>query len=286
MPGARPGTSYMYDYVDREAVDCGCGLAAASADRPSADALRVQHVLGDPNLLVAARAGRGARSTVGVPGARRELQTTGEAVTGADAPVATRLALRDGIPVHAVCPMSGRRRDVRARRRSVRSRRRRSVRSRRRRSVRSRRRRSVRSRRRRSVRSRRRRSVRSRRRRSVRSGAGGRRVWVEARRYLVRVSGGRRDGHERARDGGKNERLSDVLQICSFRGARAKASPRMWAEAVWLMPALKRAVLGQARQRRAKSARRVLPTDHGRAFAVRGAARTRVRGFNYLITVP
>jgi hypothetical protein len=146
--------------------------------------------------------------------------------------------------------MGGRRRDVRARRRSIRSRRRRSIRSRRRRSIRSRR----------------RRSIRSRRRRSIRSGAGGRRVRVEARRYLFRVSGGRRDGHERARDRGKNERLSDVLQVFSFRGARAKASPRVWAEAVWLMPALKRAVLGQARQRRAKSARRVLPTDHGRGF--------------------
>ena len=219
------------------------GSAAASADRPSADALRVQHVLGDPDLLVAARAGRGARPTVGVPGARGELQATGEAVTGADPPVATRLALRDGVPVHAVRPVGGRRRDIRARRQGVRSRRRRSIRSRRRRSVRSRRRRSIGGRRRRSIGGRRRRSVRSRRRRrSVRSRGDGRRVRVEARRHVLRVSGGRWDGHERARDRGKNERLSDVLQVVSFRGARAKASPQMWAEAVWLMPALKRAV--------------------------------------------
>jgi hypothetical protein len=94
-------------------------------------------------------------------------------------------------------------------------------RSRRWRSVRSRRRRSIGSRRRRSVRSRRRRSIGSRRRRSVRSGASGRRVGIEGHRLRVRVSGSRWDGHERARDRGKNERLSDVLQVCSFRGARA-----------------------------------------------------------------
>ena len=52
-------------------------------------------------------------AAVGTPGARRELQAAGEAVTGADAPVTTRLALRDGVPVHAVRPDRRRRRDVR-----------------------------------------------------------------------------------------------------------------------------------------------------------------------------
>ena len=64
----------------------------------------VQHVLGHPDLLVAARAVRGSRATVGPPGAGRELQTAGVAVTGADRPVATGLAGSDRVPVHAVGP--------------------------------------------------------------------------------------------------------------------------------------------------------------------------------------
>src|SRR5665213_3070350 len=107
MPGTGPGIScVMYD---GKAADGGCRSAAPTADRPSADALRVQHVLGHPDLLVTARAVRGTRPAVGAPGARGELQPAGESVTGADSPVATRLALRDGIPVHAVRP-DGRRR--------------------------------------------------------------------------------------------------------------------------------------------------------------------------------
>src|SRR5581483_8573075 len=65
-------------------------LAAPAADRPGADALRVQHVFGHPDLLIAAGTTRAARAAVGPPGARRELQTTGVTVTGADRPVATR----------------------------------------------------------------------------------------------------------------------------------------------------------------------------------------------------
>src|SRR6185312_5052296 len=38
-------------------------------------------------------------AAVGGPGARRELQATGEAVPGADAPVAARFALGDRVPV-------------------------------------------------------------------------------------------------------------------------------------------------------------------------------------------
>src|ERR1700685_1138061 len=83
--------------------------AATAADRPRADARRVQHVLGPPNLLLAARAVRGARTTVGPPGAGRELQTAGVAVSGADAPVATGLASGDRVPVDAVGPLHRRR---------------------------------------------------------------------------------------------------------------------------------------------------------------------------------
>ena len=46
--GARPPPS-----------DCNAWSAAPTADRPGADALRVQHILGHPDLLVAARAVRG-----------------------------------------------------------------------------------------------------------------------------------------------------------------------------------------------------------------------------------
>src|SRR5208283_259328 len=186
MPGTRPGTPYL---CDGEAVGCGRGSAATSADRPSADALRVQHVLGHPDLLLTARAGRGTRPAVTVPRARRELQATGEAVTGTDRPVSTRLALRDGIPVHAV--------GLHRRRRGVRGRRRRHVR------VKTHRRRSWRGVRRRSWR-----GVRSRRR--VWSGPGGCHVRVKTHR--LRVGAGRWDGHERAGDSGQNERLTDVLQ--------------------------------------------------------------------------
>src|ERR1700749_2463880 len=88
---ARPSTSV-----------CLRWSAASAADRPGANALAVQHVLGHPDLLLAAPAVRGSRATVGPPGAGRELQATGVAVTGADAPVATRLAGSDRVPVPAV----------------------------------------------------------------------------------------------------------------------------------------------------------------------------------------
>ena len=189
----------------------------------------------------------GSGATVGPPRARGELQATGVAVTGADPPVTAGLTLRDRVPVDAVRPMNRRRRrNVRvARRRSVRRRGNVRVkagrRRRRRRSVRRRGRQvRVKARRRGS----RRRDVRGRRRglvrvKTQRSRAAARRpggaseghVGVDARHVRV---GGRGAGHrhERAGDCGDDERLSDVLQACSFRGARAKASPRVWVGAL------------------------------------------------------
>src|SRR6516162_5177702 len=190
MPGPRPGITYICD---------GSWSAAPAADRPSVDALRVQHVLGHADLLLTARTGRGTRPTVGVPRAHRELQAAGEAVTGVDRPVATRLALRDGIPVHAV------RRVNRRRRRGVRRGGLRSV-------------RVV------AHGSGRRGRVRSRRRGRVRGGPG----WVNVRVKAHRVRAGGRRWHARERPGdrGEYERLTAVLQISSFRGARAEANPQ------------------------------------------------------------
>jgi hypothetical protein len=227
MPGARPGISLCQ--LRRQARHRGGSSAATTADRPRADALRVQHVLGHPDLLLTAGAGRRTRSAVGVPRARGELQTAGEPVAGADRPVSARLALRDRVPVHAVCP-------DRRRRRSVRSRRRRHVgvearRGRRRRSVRSRRRRHVgvearRGRRGRSVRSRRRRrSVRPRRRRDVRVEARrrGGRIRSRSRRRRIRAGAGGRGRHQRSSDGSEDERLADVIQCVPF-AVRARQS--------------------------------------------------------------
>jgi len=236
--------------------------AATAADRPGVNALRTQNVLGNPDLLLTAGAGRRTRATVGVPGARRELQAAGKTVTGADSPVATRLALRDGVPVHAVRLVNrrrgrgvrsrrcrnrrhrrvavearggGRRRDLRGRRRrrNVGVEARRSRRGRRvngRQDVRSRGRRGVRSRGRRGVRSRRRdKAHRGWRRGRIRSGPGRGKIRVNAHRVGVGSGGWHR--HQRARDRGQDERLTDGLQNCSFRGARApKANPRLW---VW-----------------------------------------------------
>src|ERR1700678_4073694 len=102
MPGTRPGIPYLVRQFDGGAVSCSLGSAASAAYRPRVDALRVQHVLGYPDLLLTAGTTRGARTTVGVPGAGRELQAAGVTVTGVDPPVATRLARRDRVPVHAV----------------------------------------------------------------------------------------------------------------------------------------------------------------------------------------
>src|SRR5690606_23786715 len=77
-----------------------------TADRPCTDALSGEHVLGDADLLLARGVARGAGATVGLPGALRELQAAVVAVTGVDRPVATALALCDGIPV-AGCGVGG-----------------------------------------------------------------------------------------------------------------------------------------------------------------------------------
>src|SRR5689334_8293186 len=77
-------------------------LAAATAHRPCADALRLQDVVGDPDLLALGGVVRRTAAAVGVPGAHGELQATVVAVSGVDRPVATGLTGGDGVPVHAV----------------------------------------------------------------------------------------------------------------------------------------------------------------------------------------
>jgi hypothetical protein len=215
--------------------------AAMAADRPRANALRVQHILGHPDLLFTAGAVGGTRAAVGVPSARGELQATREAVTGADPPVSARLALRNGVPVHAVRPDR-----------------------RRRRSVGSRRRRCVRCRWRRCVRCRWRRSVRCRWRRSVRSRGWWRRIWgrrrgsnVRVKAHRLRVSGGGRHGKERPGNRGQHERLADVIQSVPFACARAKANPPGWVDLLSRADrgALARAVSFGHDKRRARSAR-------------------------------
>src|SRR6478609_9618617 len=76
-------------------------LAAPAADRPGANALALQHVVGHANLLLAARVVGRPRSTVGPPGAHGELQASVVTIAGGGVPVATRLACCDGVPVHA-----------------------------------------------------------------------------------------------------------------------------------------------------------------------------------------
>src|SRR5690606_15902802 len=58
-----------------------------------------QHVLGHADLLFTAGVVGATGTTVGLPGALRELQTAVVAVTGVDTPVAAALALRHGVPV-------------------------------------------------------------------------------------------------------------------------------------------------------------------------------------------
>ncbi len=137
---------------------------------------------------------------------------------GADAPVATRLALRDGVPVHAVRPNGRRRRDVGVE--AHRSGRRRGVRRRRgRRNV------GVEAHRcrRRGVRCRRRRRnvrVEARRRRWR---VGSRSVRSRRRRGHIRAGAGGRKRHQRSRDRSEDERLTDVIQCVPF-AVRARQS--------------------------------------------------------------
>ena len=74
------------------------GTGLARAHRPRAPTLGGEHTLGDGDLLLAARAGRGAGTPVGAPRRGRELETAGVAVAGVDAPVAAALTLRDLVP--------------------------------------------------------------------------------------------------------------------------------------------------------------------------------------------
>ena len=252
-----------------------------------------------------ARVGRGTRATVGVPGARRELQAAREAVTGADRPVSTRLALRDGVPVHAVRLANGRgRRSVRRRRRrnvrveAHRSRWRRGVRRRRRRNVgveahrggrprrQVNRRQSVRhGGRRRNVRveahGSRRRGVRSRWRGRIRGSPGGLNVRVKA--HNVRACGRGWHARERPCDRGEDERLADVLQISSFRGARAKAIPRCGFEVLGPcgIAALGRADWFWHGSGGPGCPAGRYPSDAARLSPSAVPAHTRIRGFNF-----
>ena len=67
----------------------------------------MQNVLGNPDLLLAARVVRGARATVGTPGAHGELQAAVVAVTCVNRPVTAGLAGRDGIPVDPAVRIRG-----------------------------------------------------------------------------------------------------------------------------------------------------------------------------------
>lgn len=91
-PGVSPGPLF------RSSV----ALPLLAAHRPRADALGLEHVVGNPNLLVATGLVGRTAATVGAPGAHRELQATVVTVPGGGVPVAARLARRDGIPVHTV----------------------------------------------------------------------------------------------------------------------------------------------------------------------------------------
>src|SRR5438034_6768549 len=71
------------------------------AGRPGAPALVGEHPLRDRDLLGLAGLVGVARTAVGAPGRRRELQATGEAVSGVDVPVAAALALRELVPGRA-----------------------------------------------------------------------------------------------------------------------------------------------------------------------------------------
>src|SRR5690606_39118614 len=88
---------FRHRLIDAEVV-----LSALPAGGPGTDALAAQRVLRDADLLGAAGLVWHTGATVGSPGAQRELQATVVAVAGVDRPVATGLAGRDRVPVHAV----------------------------------------------------------------------------------------------------------------------------------------------------------------------------------------
>src|SRR6185312_14960415 len=81
---------------DRSALAGQAQLGRACG--PGAPALGGQDLFGDADLLGLAGVRRATRTAEGVPGALAELQATVVAVAGVDGPVATGLALGDGIP--------------------------------------------------------------------------------------------------------------------------------------------------------------------------------------------
>ncbi|ETZ67105.1 hypothetical protein L840_1757 [Mycobacterium sp. MAC_011194_8550] len=95
------------------------------------------------------------------------------------------------------------------------------------------------------------------------------------------MSSSGRDGHERARDRGENERLADVPQYPSFRGARAPKQAHEGGLRLLVECLLRDVPSGSGTTAAGQVCRRASPTRHGRAVAVRAAAHTRVRGFNF-----
>ena len=93
-PGIRLAFVRLISRDGRRPAMRGCPASAARSPRPGS----APHGWRRPPT----------RATIGMPGAGGELQATGETVTGVDRPVATRLALRDGVPVDAVRLLGGR----------------------------------------------------------------------------------------------------------------------------------------------------------------------------------
>src|SRR5699024_3286139 len=83
------------------AVEVTGSAGLGTANRPGTDALSIEHVLGNSDLLGARRVGRVALAAVRVPGLRAELQAAVVTVAGVGAPVAAALTLTDSVPVHA-----------------------------------------------------------------------------------------------------------------------------------------------------------------------------------------
>jgi hypothetical protein len=86
---------------------CARLLAAPAAARPGTNTLSLQHIVRDPDLLLATSVMGRSAATTGTPGAHGELQPAVVAVTGVDGPVAARLARRDGVPVHTAVRIRG-----------------------------------------------------------------------------------------------------------------------------------------------------------------------------------
>src|ERR671918_1222045 len=98
MPN-RPGTSACSaDVPGQLLVKRSAQAELAGACRPRTPALALENALGDGDLLAAAGLVRRTLATERPPGRRRELQATGEAVTGVRGPVAAGLAHGELVP--------------------------------------------------------------------------------------------------------------------------------------------------------------------------------------------